>query len=128
MDIHYQTLEKDSIALTDTARLEVKQMRDMRHTNIALFVGACIDFPNVAILTEMQPKGSLDDVLTNDDIKLPWNFRFALLKVSNKFTRYNIIVDSCNLLSSAFKSIRLLVKIRFCEIVFFVFSCWRHLY
>jgi len=80
MDIHYQTLEKDSIALTDAVRLEVKEMRDMRHQNIALFVGSCIDYPNVAILTEMQPKGSLDDVLTNEDIKLPWNFRFAILK------------------------------------------------
>jgi len=81
MDVHYQTLEKDSISLTDAIRLEVKQMRDMRHINIALFVGACIDHPNVSIMTELQPKGSLDDVLTNEDIKLPWNFRFALLKV-----------------------------------------------
>ena len=90
MDIHYQTLEKDSITLTDAVRLEVKEMRDMRHQNIALFVGCCIDYPNVAILTEMQPKGSLDDVLTNDDIKLPWNFRFAILKVGWLFDTVDI--------------------------------------
>ncbi|XP_057301021.1 uncharacterized protein LOC130635645 isoform X2 [Hydractinia symbiolongicarpus] len=80
MDVHYQKLTKDSLNVTDSIRLEVKKMRDMRHINIAMFVGCCVDAPNICILTELQPKGSLDDILTNEDIKLPWNFRFAILK------------------------------------------------
>jgi len=80
IDVHYQKLDKGSIQLTDSLRLEVKKIREMRHINVAQFIGCCLDAPNVAILTELQPKGSLDDILTNEDIKLPWNFRFALMK------------------------------------------------
>lgn len=35
------------------------QIREAQHQNIASFIGACIDAPNVAILTEYCPKGSL---------------------------------------------------------------------
>ena len=46
------------MVLTDAIRLEVKQMRDMRHMNIVTFVGCSIVAPNVCILTELQPKVS----------------------------------------------------------------------
>ena len=34
-------------------------MRHIEHTNVVRFVGACIDTPNVAAITEYCPKGSL---------------------------------------------------------------------
>jgi len=43
--------------------------------NICKFVGASIVAPNIRILTEYCPKGSLSDVLLNDDIPLNWAFR-----------------------------------------------------
>ena len=58
-------------------------MRDIRHKNLAAFVGACCDSPNVCILTELGPKGSLDDLLSSDSLNLDWNFKYALLKVIN---------------------------------------------
>lgn len=34
-------------------------MRDLRHSNINAFIGACIDHPRFTILTEYCSKGSL---------------------------------------------------------------------
>ena len=33
--------------------------------------------PNIAIISEYCSKGSLNDVLLNDDVPLTWNFRFS---------------------------------------------------
>lgn len=45
--------------------------RELGHPNIFRFIGVCIDMPDVVIVTEYCPKGSLMDVLLNDDI--PFN-------------------------------------------------------
>ena len=47
----------------------------MDHKNLAKFVGASIEVPNVCIVTEYCPKGSLNDALLNDSIPLNWAFR-----------------------------------------------------
>ncbi|XP_033638066.1 atrial natriuretic peptide receptor 1-like [Asterias rubens] len=49
----------------------------MKHENINSFIGACIDQPNICILMEYSNKGSLQDVLENDDIKLDDNFKLS---------------------------------------------------
>ena len=74
-------IDKDSIAINTPLRLEVKAMRDIRHQNLASFVGACCDTPNLCILMQTAPKGSLDDILSASSIQLDWNFKYALLKV-----------------------------------------------
>ena len=33
--------------------------------------------PNIAIISEYCSKGSLNDVLLNEDVPLTWNFRFS---------------------------------------------------
>lgn len=33
--------------------------------------------PNITIISEYCSKGSLNDVLLNDDVPLNWNFRFS---------------------------------------------------
>jgi hypothetical protein len=55
------------------------QVRDVTHENTVRFVGACIDSPVVLCLTEYCPKGSLKDVLENDELQLDWNFRMSLI-------------------------------------------------
>ncbi|XP_037278672.2 atrial natriuretic peptide receptor 1-like isoform X1 [Rhipicephalus microplus] len=67
------------IELTRSVLIELKQMRETQHENIARFVGACIDVPNIAIITEYCPKGSLQDVLHNDSLRLEWLFRYSLI-------------------------------------------------
>ena len=81
IDVVLKGLEKESVSTNMVIRLEVKAMRDLRHPNIANFVGCCVEHPNVAILMELAPKGSLDDLLTNESVKIDWNFKYSLLKV-----------------------------------------------
>ncbi len=61
-------------------RKEVRDVRELRHTNVAAFTGACLQSPNVCLLTEHARKGGLDDILVNADIKLDWNFKYSILK------------------------------------------------
>lgn len=49
--------------------------RELDHPNLCKFVGGCVEVPNVAIVTEYCPKGSLNDVLLNEEIPLNWGFR-----------------------------------------------------
>ncbi|CAG9133951.1 unnamed protein product [Plutella xylostella] len=58
---------------------EIKLARNVSHENTARFIGACVDCPLVFVLTEYCPKGSLKDVLANDDLQLDWNFRTSLV-------------------------------------------------
>lgn len=80
MDVHYQRIDKDSVPASMELRQEVIKMREIHHVNVITFVGICLDAPNVAILTEIAPKGSLEDMLTNWDIKIPWDFRYPIMK------------------------------------------------
>ncbi|NXV81895.1 ANPRB protein, partial [Atlantisia rogersi] len=68
---------KKAFTLSKSIRKEVKQVRELDHPNLCKFIGGCIEVPNVAIVTEYCPKGSLNDVLLNEDIPLNWGFRFS---------------------------------------------------
>ncbi|KFZ60510.1 Atrial natriuretic peptide receptor 2, partial [Antrostomus carolinensis] len=68
---------KKTFTLSKSIRKEVKQVRELDHPNLCKFIGGCIEVPNVAIVTEYCPKGSLSDVLLNEDIPLNWGFRFS---------------------------------------------------
>ncbi|MBN3315637.1 ANPRA protein, partial [Atractosteus spatula] len=70
-------IKKKTFSLTKTLRREVKQVRELDHPNLCKFVGGCLEVPNVAIVTEYCPKGSLNDVLLNEEIPLNWGFRFS---------------------------------------------------
>jgi len=80
MEIYYQKLDKPSVEITPYMREEINAVRGLKHANICTIIGCSIEAPNVAIITELQPKGSLEDLFGNDDIKLPWNFKFGLIK------------------------------------------------
>ncbi|GFQ70546.1 atrial natriuretic peptide receptor 2 [Trichonephila clavata] len=71
--------KQKKIELTRSILFELKKIREAQHQNIANFIGACIDAPNVAILTEYCPKGSLQDVLKNESLDLDWMFRYSLI-------------------------------------------------
>uniref|UniRef100_A0A3B3TD00 Guanylate cyclase n=1 Tax=Paramormyrops kingsleyae TaxID=1676925 RepID=A0A3B3TD00_9TELE len=70
-------IKTKSFSLTRTIRREVKQVRELDHPNLCKFFGGCVEVPNVAIITEYCPKGSLNDVLLNEEIPLNWGFRFS---------------------------------------------------
>ncbi|XP_070555138.1 speract receptor-like [Ptychodera flava] len=74
-----KVVNKDRINLTRSLRTELKIMRDIHHDNVCKFIGACIDSPNICILMEYAPKGSLQDILENDDMKLDNMFLASLI-------------------------------------------------
>jgi len=54
-------------------------MKDMRHENVNLFLGFFHDCGVFAIVTEFCSRGSLEDLLLNEDVKLDWMFKSSLL-------------------------------------------------
>ncbi len=54
-------------------------MKDLHHDHLVRFVGACIDPDMPYLLTEYCPRGSLQDILEDDDLTLEWNFRHSLI-------------------------------------------------
>lgn len=43
-------------------------MREVRHENIINFIGASVDTGSIAILTSYCARGSLEDILANEDL------------------------------------------------------------
>ncbi|UYV83064.1 NPR2 [Cordylochernes scorpioides] len=85
------------------------QVREAQHPNLARFIGLCIEPPNVAIITEFCPRGSLQDVLRNESLKLDWIFKYSLMsdiikgmyyihnseiRVHGRLSSSNCVVDS----------------------------------
>ncbi|XP_033984162.1 LOW QUALITY PROTEIN: atrial natriuretic peptide receptor 2-like, partial [Trematomus bernacchii] len=70
-------IQTKTFSLSKTIRQEVKQVREFDHPNLCKFIGGCVEPPDVAIVTEYCPKGSLNDVLLNEEIPLNWGFRFS---------------------------------------------------
>ncbi|XP_031575271.1 atrial natriuretic peptide receptor 1-like isoform X2 [Actinia tenebrosa] len=72
-------LAKKNVDMTRTVLMELKQMRDLRHDNLVQFIGACVDSPNICIVTQYCQKGSLQDILQNKDVKLDHMFIASLV-------------------------------------------------
>uniref|UniRef100_A0A7N9ATK5 Guanylate cyclase n=1 Tax=Mastacembelus armatus TaxID=205130 RepID=A0A7N9ATK5_9TELE len=67
------------IELNRKVLFELKHMRDVQNEHLTRFIGACIDPPNICIITEYCPRGSLQDILENDSITLDWMFKYSLI-------------------------------------------------
>ncbi|XP_061558414.1 retinal guanylyl cyclase 1 [Phycodurus eques] len=55
------------------------KVRDMRHENLNLFLGLFYDSGIFGVVTEHCSRGSLEDLLTNEDVRLDWMFKSSLL-------------------------------------------------
>ena len=54
-------------------------MKDLTHDHLVRFIGASINGPHYCLLTEYCPRGSLEDILQNDQIQLDGMFRYSLM-------------------------------------------------
>uniref|UniRef100_A0A667XYC3 Guanylate cyclase n=1 Tax=Myripristis murdjan TaxID=586833 RepID=A0A667XYC3_9TELE len=96
-------ISKKRIELTRKVLFELKHMRDVHNEHLTRFIGACIDPPNVCIITEYCPRGSLQDLMESDSITLDWMFRYSLINDIVKgmaFLHNSVIVSHGNLKSS----------------------------
>nr|CAH8827565.1 unnamed protein product [Trichobilharzia regenti] len=60
--------------------IEVKKVKDLNCDHICRLIGVCLEVPHQCIVYEYCPKGSLQDVLENEQIKLDWMFKFSLMQ------------------------------------------------
>ncbi|XP_072161271.1 atrial natriuretic peptide receptor 1 isoform X3 [Bemisia tabaci] len=67
------------IELTRPLLLELKRLKDLHHDHLVRFYGACVDPPEPCLLTEYCPKGSLQDILENEEFKLEPIFKYSLM-------------------------------------------------
>uniref|UniRef100_A0A673K9B5 Guanylate cyclase n=1 Tax=Sinocyclocheilus rhinocerous TaxID=307959 RepID=A0A673K9B5_9TELE len=96
-------INRKRIDLTRKVLFELKHMRDVQNEHLTHFIGACIDPPNVCIVTEYCPRGSLQDILENESITLDWMFKYSLVSDIVKgmaFLHNSVIVSHGNLKSS----------------------------
>uniref|UniRef100_A0A8C5Q0I2 Guanylate cyclase n=1 Tax=Leptobrachium leishanense TaxID=445787 RepID=A0A8C5Q0I2_9ANUR len=90
-----QSLQKNKVIKCKILKTKHKytfDMREMKHENLVTFFGVCTDPPNVCLVTQYCKKGSLKDVLQNNDIELDWIFKLSF--------SYDIVNGMCFLHSS----------------------------
>ncbi|ELU09639.1 hypothetical protein CAPTEDRAFT_119081 [Capitella teleta] len=73
-----QTLPVKGISLTKNQLRVLNVMRQLVHENINTFVGLTLA-PEVCIVNAFCSKGTLQDILANDDIRLEWMFKYSLM-------------------------------------------------
>lgn len=54
---------------------EANLMKTLRHPNVLQFLGASLDPPDICIVTEYMPKGSLNRILHDPTIELTWEMK-----------------------------------------------------
>ncbi|ESO97829.1 hypothetical protein LOTGIDRAFT_104429, partial [Lottia gigantea] len=86
-------LSKNNVSLTKEVLQELNQLMELKHQNVCAFVGACLDPGRIIVIWEYCPKGSLQDIIWNANIKLDQLFKFALCQDVAKGLEY--IHKSC---------------------------------
>lgn len=73
-------LDDAKIELNRSQLFELKVMKDLTNDHLVKFYGACIESPHCCILNEYCPRGSLQDVLENEEVQLDFVFRLSLIQ------------------------------------------------
>lgn len=112
-------------------------MRDVQNEHLTRFIGACIDPPNICIITEYCPRGSLQvqlpvclftcltdwvcivctlftclfvqDILENDSITLDWMFKYSLINDIVKVRFSSALILCCRYLKCCYDFLSLSV-------------------
>ena len=74
-----KNLKDTKVELHRSQLLELKNIKDLSNDHLVKFFGICLDIPHCCILTEYCPRGSLQDILENDQVKLDTVFRMSLI-------------------------------------------------
>lgn len=72
-------LKDTKVELNRSQLLHLKVMKDLSNDHLVKFFGVSLEIPHCCILTEYCPKGSLQDILENEQVKLDMVFRMSLI-------------------------------------------------
>ncbi|XP_045198693.2 atrial natriuretic peptide receptor 1-like isoform X2 [Mercenaria mercenaria] len=107
--VHITKPKLETLNVDRSLLLELKQMRDVTCANLTRLVGICPETNNIRIITEHCARGSLQDMLYNESIKLDWDIRISLINdivegmnylhrspiaVHGRLTSSNCVIDS----------------------------------
>lgn len=70
---------KKTVDITRSIRKELKEIREIRHENLIPFMGAVVEPGAIFIVTGYCARGSLNDLLHNDDLRLDPMFVSSLV-------------------------------------------------
>ncbi|EGT33280.1 hypothetical protein CAEBREN_24032 [Caenorhabditis brenneri] len=71
---------RTDVELTRSIRMEIAKFQEASNSNLIEFVGLVIHSPDVFVVTELAQRGSLKDILDNDDMPLDDVFRAQMTK------------------------------------------------
>ncbi|KAJ8348461.1 hypothetical protein SKAU_G00270500 [Synaphobranchus kaupii] len=74
-----QSMKSNATVTHETSNVAIYEMKDLRNENVNLFVGFFVDCDMFGVVTEHCSRGSLQDLLRNNDVKLDWMFKSSLL-------------------------------------------------
>ncbi|KAF9207345.1 hypothetical protein BGZ49_000649 [Haplosporangium sp. Z 27] len=80
MPVFIKKIGSKKVVVNADLRKEIFNMRELRHPKLVEFVGVCLEQPNICIVTEFVPKGTLASVLANIDHKFTWLFKFSFMQ------------------------------------------------
>ncbi|KAG7271073.1 hypothetical protein CRUP_026005 [Coryphaenoides rupestris] len=94
----------------DNSNVAIYELRDMRHENLNLYLGLFLDSGIFGIVTEHCTRGSLEDLLNNEEMRLDWMFKSSLLMDLIRGMRY---LHNRNIVHGRLKSRNCVVDGRF---------------
>ncbi|KAF9115385.1 hypothetical protein BGX27_008004 [Mortierella sp. AM989] len=80
MPVFIKKIGSKKVVVNAELRKEIFNMRELRHPKLVEFIGVCLAQPNICIVTEFVPKGTLASVLANIDHKFTWLFKFSFMQ------------------------------------------------
>ncbi|KAF9571479.1 hypothetical protein EC968_000510 [Mortierella alpina] len=80
MPVYIKKIGSKKVVVNNDLRKEIFNMRELRHPKLVEFIGVCTASPNICIVTEYVPKGTLASVLANMDHKFTWLFKFSFMQ------------------------------------------------
>ncbi|XP_046379900.2 retinal guanylyl cyclase 2-like [Haliotis rufescens] len=86
--VHVKDLRIKGFEVKNKIMTHVRSLRDMRHENLNPCVGLLVDPVKSSLVMEYCSRGSLEDVIHNEDIKLDWDFKLSLLSDLVRGLRY----------------------------------------
>ncbi|OQR66682.1 atrial natriuretic peptide receptor 1-like, partial [Tropilaelaps mercedesae] len=79
MKVAVRQLRICKFTTTRSFLLELKQMHDLTHENLVRLIGLTAEDPNVGVVMEYCPRGSLRDLVENESLRLDWTFRYSII-------------------------------------------------